>query len=121
MTWPAILLVGSGSSVGAVARYAIGQGIGKVNNRELPWSTWVVNMVGTFLLGIFSEEFAVIHHDPNWWLLLGIGFCGSFTTFSTMSVEMVHLFRRHLLLGLVYLGSSLALGLLLAWLPQWWF
>lgn len=115
------VLVGGGSAIGAVLRYGIGKAIGAVNHSEFPWSTWVINMVGTLLLGIFFAEFSAMHHDLTWWLLLGSGFCGGFTTFSTMSAESVQLFRTNVLLALLYLTTSLGVGLVLAWLSQVWF
>jgi len=120
MTWAGIVLVAVGSGTGALSRYAIGQGLAKINNSEFPWATWIVNMLGTFLLGLFFQEFSVLHHEPAWWLLLGTGFCGAFTTFSTMSVEVMQLLQRRAILAILYLGSSVALGFLLAWIPQWW-
>ncbi|MCF8566059.1 fluoride efflux transporter CrcB [Alicyclobacillus tolerans] len=120
MTLAAMLFVGTGSAVGAASRYAIGQGIAKVNRSDFPWGTWIVNMAGTFLLGLIFQEFSVIHHNHNAWLLLGTGFCGAFTTFSTMSIEVVNLFRKRLFLGMLYLSTSLVLGFVLAWVPQWW-
>ena len=120
MTMIPFLLVGIGSSAGAFARYFVGQAVSKVNTSPFPWGTWIINVVGTFLLGIFTQAFTVLHHDPDWLLLLGEGFCGGFTTFSTMSVEAVKLFRTQRFIGFVYLGSSLALGLVLAWITKWW-
>jgi fluoride exporter len=111
-------LVGCGSAFGSVGRYAIGQAMSKVYKGEFPWGTWIVNMVGTLLLGLFFQAFVVIHRDPEWWLLFGTGFCGAFTTFSTMSFEVIELLKKRVWLGLVYLSSSLALGLLLAWMTQ---
>lgn len=114
------ILVGGGSAFGAVIRYSMGNAISKVNNSEFPWGTWIINMLGTLLLGLFFQEFAMLHHDTGWWLLLGTGFCGGFTTFSTMSAETVNLLKNRILLGIVYLGSSLALGFILAWATKWW-
>jgi fluoride exporter len=114
------ILAGGGSAVGAVARYSMGNAISKVNDSEFPWGTWIINMLGTFLLGIFSLAFSMLHHDLNWWLLLGTGFCGGFTTFSTMSVEIIALIKSRILSGVIYLGSSLTLGFILAWATRWW-
>lgn len=120
MTLSAELFVGAGAGVGAVARYSVGQSLAKVNQSPFPWATWFINLSGTFLLGVFIQTFTILHHDPNWWLVLGEGFCGGFTTFSTMSVETVRLMRTDRLIGIVYIGSSLALGLFLAWIVQIW-
>lgn len=115
-----MLLAVGGSACGAVCRYASGEAIAKVNHSDFPWATWLVNMMGTLLLGLFTIELTRLHNHPDWYLLLGTGFCGGFTTFSTMSVEAVQLFKKQALLGIVYLGSSLAFGLVLAWATQWW-
>jgi fluoride exporter len=113
------MLVGGGSAVGALARFSLGNVISKVNHSEFPWGTWLINMLGTLLMGLFFEEFTVIHLDANWWFVLGTGFCGGFTTFSTMSVETVKLFKNRVFLGFVYIGSSLAMGFVLAWVTKW--
>lgn len=119
MSMLGLVLVGFGSGVGAVARCIIRQAVSKVNNSDFPWETWLTNVFGTLLLGLCFYAFSVINNDPNWFLLLATGFCGGFTTFSTMSVEVMQLFRRRLVLGIVYLGSSLALGFVLAWMTRW--
>lgn len=119
MTFTSMALVAFGSTIGGLARFSFGQAIAKVNQGSFPWGTWLINMIGALLLGVFTQEFIVLHHDPHWSLLLGTGFCGGFTTFSTMSVESVRLFRTSRMHGFVYLGSSFVIGLVLAWIPQW--
>ena len=119
MTFVSMALVAVGSTVGGIARFSLGQVIAKINQSSFPWGTWLINVIGALLLGVFTQEFIVLHHDPDWSLLLGTGFCGGFTTFSTMSVESVRLFRTNRMHGFVYLGSSLVMGLVLAWIPQW--
>lgn len=111
------LLVGVGSAVGAVARYGVSALIAHVNKSVFPWGTWLINVVGTVLLGLFTIGLQASH---DLLLLLGTGFCGGFTTFSTMSVEMVTLFRSNRFLSIFYLFSSLGVGLILAWLIQLW-
>lgn len=115
-----VVFVGGGSAVGAVARYSLGKVISRVNNSTFPWGTWIINMLGTLLLGLVFQEFVVVHHNPSWWLILGTGFCGGFTTFSTMALETVQLLRTRLVLGLIYLSTSLAVGLILAWMTTLW-
>ena len=119
MTYISMILVSVGSTFGGVARYSLGQALGKINDSSFPWATWFINLTGTLLLGIFTQEFVVVHHDPDWLLLCGTGFCAGFTTFSTMSVETVRLFSTNRVHGVIYLGSSLAIGLVVAWMPKW--
>ncbi|OFW78508.1 MAG: hypothetical protein A2201_10110 [Alicyclobacillus sp. RIFOXYA1_FULL_53_8] len=119
MTWSGLLLVACGSMAGALARYELGKVVSQINNSEFPWGTWLINMTGTLLLGLFYQEFQVQHHEFGWFLLLGTGFCGAFTTFSTMSVEAVALLKKQFFFGVLYLGSSLAVGFILAWMANW--
>jgi CrcB protein len=112
------VLVGVGSAVGAVARYGVSCWVAKVNSSIFPWGTWLINMVGTALFGLFTFRFQ--NTSPDLMMLFGTGFCGGFTTFSTLSVETVTLFRSNRLVGVVYLVSSLGVGCILAWLMDVW-
>ncbi|GMA60079.1 fluoride efflux transporter CrcB [Alicyclobacillus fastidiosus] len=112
------VLAGVGSAIGAVARYGIGVALTNVNKSVFPWGTWLVNVVGTTLLGLFT--LSLQNASPDLFLLLGTGFCGGFTTFSTLSVETVTLFRENRRLSIFYLFSSLGVGLILAWITELW-
>lgn len=115
-----LLLIATGSSTGALVRYLVGQAMRKVNDDSFPWGTWIVNVLGSLLLSMLSLGFSP-GHLTDWKFILGSGFCGGFTTFSTMSAEAVSLFRSRPTLCIIYLGSSLAFGFVLAWAAQWWF
>ena len=82
-----------------------------------PWGTFVVNVVGSLLIGIFfglAERGNVISASMNVFLITG--FCGGFTTFSSFSDDIYLLLQqRHWVLGAVYVVSSLALGLAMVW------
>jgi len=119
MTSAMVALVAIGAALGAVGRYRVGRFISERTESDFPWGTWVVNAMGTLLLGVFYYELDKLHVYVNWWALLGTGFCGAFTTFSTMSVEAVGLFRRRPLLCILYVGSSFAVGLVFAVATQW--
>ena len=82
-----IAAVGSGAVGGAVARYAVAT-YGKRRGALHPWPTTLVNLAGSFVLGMVVASTAL---PPRAKLLVGTGFCGSFTTFSTYSVETVQL------------------------------
>jgi CrcB protein len=118
MTLTSDVLVGTGATVGSVLRYAIGYAVSKTSESDFPWGTWCVNVVGSLLFGVFFRKLQFAPDMFNWWLLLGTGFCGGFTTFSTMSLETVRLLRSKRILAVVYLGSSLTVGCLLVWIPQ---
>ncbi|MCL6454108.1 MAG: CrcB family protein [Alicyclobacillus sp.] len=119
MTAGVMGLVSAGAAVGAVARYRVGRFVTQRVTSDFPWGTWVINVLGTLLLGIFYQELDVLHADASAWALLGTGFCGAFTTFSTMSVEAIALFRRRPSMCIAYVGSSLLVGMALAWITQW--
>jgi CrcB protein len=83
------LLVGVGGFLGANARYVIARGLGAAFDTPFPLGTFVVNVSGSFLLGILGALVAqkVTPHSEAMRLALGVGFLGGFTTFSTFEFE----------------------------------
>jgi CrcB protein len=82
------LYVGLGGFLGAVARYALGGWISTRYRGEFPMATFVINISGSFLLGLFLALATVrIAIDPRWRLFVAVGFFGAFTTFSTFEYE----------------------------------
>jgi len=83
-----ILIIGIGGFIGAIARYGMALWIGQRWGRSFPLGTFVINVSGSFLIGLlmtlFSERFLV---NPQWRLLLVVGFLGAYTTFSTFEYE----------------------------------
>lgn len=103
------LIIGLGAWAGAGSRYAIGQWMSKAIPVAFPYGTLVVNALGCLLIGLLGT---MIFRDPNLRLLLAVGFLGSFTTFSSFSLETVDLIQRGLLIqALGYVMMSLLLGL----------
>ncbi|MDS0478277.1 fluoride efflux transporter CrcB [Natrinema sp. 1APR25-10V2] len=82
-----ILLISIGGAVGAALRYMVGQ---LIDNTSFPWATLVVNALGSFILG--SVIFGV--SDSDILLLVSVGFCGAFTTFSSFSFQTVSLWEQ---------------------------
>src|SRR5919205_4480948 len=101
---PVVLGVALGGAVGAAARYGADQLIS--THSTFPWSTFVVNVVGCFLIGWFSEVFG----DSSDWVRNGmvVGLVGGFTTFSTFAYQAL---ENHAALSAVYVGSSVGLGI----------
>ena len=105
--------------VGAALRYLADLGVARLAGRRFPWGIFVVNLTGSFALGIVTAAL------PEHAVLLGAGLLGGYTTFSTAMVDTVALWRDGerpasvfnaigtLLLGLVAAGLGLALGAVL--------
>jgi CrcB protein len=112
----AFWLVGLGGVAGTLVRYYAGKWITAKAGTRFPWGTWVINLSGSFVLGIlFALYRRELLSEYLWWML-GVGFCGAYTTFSTFGYETQQLIaKKHVNLAVIYMLSSISLGLLLAW------
>jgi len=83
-----VVIIGIGGFFGAIARYGAALWIGQRWGRNFPLGTFVINITGSFLIGLlmslFTERFMV---NPQWRLMLVVGFLGAYTTFSTFEYE----------------------------------
>jgi CrcB protein len=109
------LLVFAGGALGAPARYLTDRFITARSRTRFPFGTMTVNLVGCFVLGVLAG--GVLHSGwtTSTYALLGTGFCGGLTTYSTFAVETVEL-AAHRRTGpaAVYLAVSAAAGVGLA-------
>ncbi len=91
----AYLWVAFGSVFGASARYALSRFAAKILSPDFPYGTLIINLTGSMLLGWFmiwtTER---VFADPRWRLIVAIGFCGSYTTFSSYAFESFALFEQ---------------------------
>lgn len=101
------IAVAAGGALGAVIRFLVSQRI----NKNFPWGTLAVNMVGSFLLGWYVAE----EREDLLSSLYATGFLGALTTFSTLQFEAVTLLKNHAKRGLTYLFLTYILGLVAAW------
>ena len=114
MTLGGALAVAVGGGVGAPARYVLDRVVSARFDSELPWGTFAVNVSGAFLFGVLTglamhRHLAAVGVD-----LLGTGFCGAYTTFSTFTYETVRLAESGQWLEvLMNIAMSLAAGLAL--------
>lgn len=113
-----VLLVALGGAVGSVARYKLsGYVLQHAAGWRFPAGTFLVNILGCFVIGALAglavkEDFA-----PDGRLLLFTGLCGGFTTFSAFGLETFYLLRQgHAWLAGAYVVLSVAVSLLALWL-----
>lgn len=110
-----LLFVGIGGFFGSVSRYGIAFFFTKHLDFAYQTSTLIVNLVGSFLIGILA---AVLTKSPGHLnLILMVGFCGGFTTFSAFSLDGLKLLRQNLFLDFfLYASISMIGGLALCFL-----
>ncbi|WP_027415858.1 fluoride efflux transporter CrcB [Aneurinibacillus terranovensis] len=106
-----IFLIGLGGFIGAISRFVVVESVGKRTSSPFPFGTLTVNLIGSFLLG-FLYGTKLNHHVTA---MLGAGFLGAFTTFSTFQYENVQLGKKkNWKTVFLYVGVSVIAGILLA-------
>ena len=108
-----LLLVGVGGFVGTLARYEVDRVLPTAG--RWPSATFAINILGAFLLGLLLESLARRGPDVDasrrWRLVAGVGFCGAFTTYSTLAVEVSELARAsHHVLAVSYGVATVLVG-----------
>lgn len=103
-----ILLVALGGFLGSIVRFYISQ---KTEKGFI--GTWIANITGSILLAIVVQLFLSASITKEVWVFLGVGFCGSYTTFSTFGKDTLQfLLQNNYRSAMIYAGSSLGLSLL---------
>jgi CrcB protein len=119
------LWIALGAIIGAPARYFISITIARNFSTAFPYGTLLINITGSLILGFFLVFSAERLLDPRWRFLVAIGFCGSYTTFSSYAFESFALMEQGqwlmtginivasniLCLAAVFAGAALARGL----------
>lgn len=109
------LLVMIGGAVGSLSRFWVNNVAVYLFGMAFPIGTLGINLLGSFILGFLVAWGQPVGIDPKLRLLLGTGFCGGFTTFSTFSVEgLIMLEKGDVGLGLLYIFGSVLGGLVAA-------
>ncbi|MEU9125841.1 fluoride efflux transporter CrcB [Streptomyces sp. NPDC048506] len=88
MNW---LLVIAGAVVGAPLRFLTDRAVQARHDTVFPWGTFTVNVIGSVVLGLVSGAVTAGVASPQVQLLVGTGFCGALTTYSTFSYETLRL------------------------------
>lgn len=115
-----LLLIFLGGGTGSVLRYLLSTSICRQGATSFPWGTFTVNIMGCILIGVFYALASRIPIHPDIKLMLTIGLCGGFTTFSTFSNESLQLLKSGLYLSFfAYVVGSVVLGILGVILGAW--
>ena len=106
------IYIAAGGAIGAIARYGVSGWIQNLTRSGFPWGTLGVNTAGSLLIGFFWGLSELTPISPAARLFFSIGFLGSFTTFSTYSLETLNLFRdKETMLVAINLGLNNFLAL----------
>jgi CrcB protein len=112
-----IVFIAVAGAFGAVSRYGTALGVYSIFGRSFPYGTLFVNVAGSFLMGLLSimllDRFNV---GPEWRAAILVGFLGSFTTFSTFSIETLNLLEQgDFSRALLNMALSLSLCIMAVW------
>ena len=103
-----IVFIAIGGALGALARYALGRAIQARSDSVIPFGTFAANILGPLLLGLIVG----MNISGSVYMLLGDGFLGAFTTFSTFMYEEISLFAdNEKKNAFVYISGTLVLGI----------
>lgn len=109
-------LIGLGSAIGGIARFIISYLTLSYQYKNFPLGTFIVNVLGCFLMGILFQMITGNLWSDSFKLFLLTGILGGFTTFSAFSFESIHLIQNnHYTIALLYVISSITIGLLSTW------
>jgi len=113
MQW---LMIAIGGALGSVARFAAVGYLTPLLNYRFPFGTFIVNISGSFLIGVAYVVIVEKQIIPSEWRLFFItGILGGYTTFSSFSLEILQTWQEgHVANSLFYAASSVVLGLLFA-------
>ena len=116
----AMIIAGLGGFLGTCLRFLTGKLCHVIFTSAFPWGTFVVNVAGSFIIGIFfglAEKTHLISSSMNVFLITG--FCGGFTTYSSMADDMYLLLQqKHWVYFGTYVGLTLLLGILMVYLGR---
>jgi CrcB protein len=111
------LMVGIGGCLGSVVRFWLGGYIGSKMGARFPYGTFVINITGSFLIGlVFALLTVKTQWSPNWRYLIPIGFLGGYTTFSSFEYETLRAMQDGQIgVGFLYVALSVVVGFVAAW------
>jgi CrcB protein len=109
-TWHQIAAISFGGVLGVNSRYWLGVLINRWAGSQFPWATFVINVTGSFAIGLFTVFLSRWSPHPHARLVVVVGFLGGYTTFSSFSFESLTLWERgeHGLCAAYMVGSVAA-------------
>ena len=112
-----LIFIAMGGAIGAVLRYGASMGVYSFMGRDFPYGTLFVNVTGSLLMGLLGvlmlERFNI---GPEWRAAVLVGVLGSFTTFSTFSIETLNLLEQG---DVVRAVTNIVLSVLVCLLAVW--
>lgn len=112
------VMVGMGGFVGAITRFWVGVYIANRMGTRFPYGTFVINISGSFIIGLVITVLAERSSlSPNWRYLIPIGFVGAYTTFSTFEFETLRAIQDgQIAIGMLNVFGSVIAGFIAVWL-----
>ena len=107
------LIVFLGAGLGGAARYGVNILVPRITGTAFPAHTLLINVLGSFLMGVITEYLALkAQLPPAWRLFLTTGVLGGFTTFSAFSLDAASLYERgELAAAAIYVAASVGLSI----------
>lgn len=111
-------MIAIGGGIGAIARFLVGSYIGQRLGARFPYGTFVINLSGSFLVGLIMTVLTEkTQLSPNWRYFIPIGFIGAYTTFSTFEYETLRALQDgQMATGTLNVVLSVTAGFVMVWL-----
>ena len=112
------VMIAIGGAIGAIARFWVAAYVGQRMGTRFPYGTFLINISGSFLIGLIMTVLTErTHLSPNWRYLIPIGFIGAYTTFSTFEFETLRAMQDGQFIGgAMNVVASVLVGFLMVWL-----